>query len=91
LGRAERMRVPSPAASTIARQLRTFIAISAALSYPSRPLIESGAAQLRPRCGPDATLAPARESEQSESARFLALIRLTALPGGDAAERRNGR
>jgi hypothetical protein len=32
-----------------------------------------------------------RASEPSESARFLALIRLTALPDGDAAERRNGR
>jgi hypothetical protein len=40
-GRAERMRVPSPAASTIARQVRAFIATSAALSYPSRQVFES--------------------------------------------------
>ena len=50
LGRAERMRVPSPAASTIARQVRAFIAnkTSAALSYPSRHPIESRACNCRP-------------------------------------------
>jgi hypothetical protein len=39
--------VPSPAASTIARQVRAVIATSAALSYPSRHPIESRACHCR--------------------------------------------
>ena len=61
LGRAERMRVPSPAASTIARQLRAFIGNLRGALIAEPADIESRDPPLRPRASRCGQLRPWRQ------------------------------